>query len=90
MASLPLAGWQAYDHAGHMDAYRSSHARAGVAIASLASRIRETVGEMHYASTRLTALMISPEQSDQAPDTYAEFLFRTPGTLLHEPPARCR
>ena len=27
---------------------------------------------------------------DAAPDTYAEFLFRTSGLLLHEPSARAR
>ena len=73
-----------------MDAYRSSQARRASWIASLARRIRDTAGEMHYASTRVTTLRLSLEQSDQAPDTYAEFLLRTPGVLVHEPPARCR
>jgi hypothetical protein len=30
------------------------------------------------------------ENSGAAPDTYAEFLLRTSGVLLHEPPARKR
>ena len=47
---------------------------------------------MNYASARMMALRLSEglEQSDRAPDTYAEFLLRTPVTSLHEPPARCR
>ena len=47
---------------------------------------------MNYASMRVTALRLSEglEQSDRAPDTYAEFLLRTSVTSLHGPPARCR
>jgi hypothetical protein len=67
---------------------RSSFSR----VASLARRVRAVLAEMNYASTRATALMLSEglEQSDRAPDTYAEFLLRTSVTSLHEPPARCR
>ena len=61
-------------------------------VASLARRVRAVLAEMNYASARATALMLSEglEQSDRAPDTYAEFLLRTSVTSLHEPPARCR
>jgi hypothetical protein len=61
-------------------------------ITRIARRVRAVLSEMNYASTRATALMLSDglEQSDRAPDTYAEFLLRTSVTTLHEPPARCR
>jgi hypothetical protein len=42
----------------------------------------------------MTALRITPDaylpDRDKAADTYAEFLFRTSGPLLHEPPAARR
>jgi hypothetical protein len=60
------------------------------AIASLARRIQTTIGEMQYAADRAMQLKLSEGESDRAPDTYAEFLLRTSGTLLREPPARCR
>jgi hypothetical protein len=83
MASLPLAGAPRRIHAGHMDFST---------ITRIARRVRAVLSEMNYASTRATELMLSSglEQSDRAPDTYAEFLLRTPVTSLHEPPARCR
>jgi hypothetical protein len=61
-------------------------------ITRIARRVRAVLSEMNYAGTRATALMLSDglEQSDRAPDTYAEFLLRTSVTTLHEPPARCR
>ncbi len=61
-------------------------------MAGLARRIRDTLDEMNYASSRATAMMMSGgvEAGDQAPDTYAEFLLRTAGPARHEPPARCR
>ena len=57
-----------------------------------ARRVRAVLDEMNYASMRVTALRLSEglEQSDRAPDTYAEFLLRTSVTSLHEPPACCR
>ncbi len=50
------------------------------------------LAEMNYASARLTAMRLAQgvEQSDRAPDTYAEFLLRAPLAMPHEPPARCR
>ena len=61
-------------------------------LASLARRVQAVLREMNYASRRMTALRLSEglEQSERAPDTYAEFLLRTSVTSLHEPPARCR
>jgi hypothetical protein len=69
-----------------MDAYSSW-------VAGLARRIRDTLNEMNYASTRATEMLMYnvPEPGDKAPDTYAEFLLRTDAwPAQHEPPARCR
>ena len=47
--------------------------------------------EINWANKRMTALMLSyGAESDRAPDTYAEFLFRSRVTVFHEPPARRR
>ena len=87
MALLPMARTALVNDAGHMDFST---------LASLARRgfrgFQAVLSEMNYASARLTALRLSDglEQSDRAPDTYAEFLLRTSVTSLHEPPARCR
>ena len=60
---------------------------------SLASKIGAAVAEMNYAQRRLMVLRAAPDrylpQPQQAPATYDEFLARTAGPLLHEPPA-CR
>jgi hypothetical protein len=47
---------------------------------------------MHYATKRASELMLSYglAESDQPPDTYAEFLLRTRAAVRHEPPARRR
>ena len=54
----------------------------------VAKRIAEVVAECDYAQRRSFAIMTNPDSylidRDQAPDTYAEFLFRTSGGLLHE------
>lgn len=77
-----------------MDAYSSSSVPSERAswVVSLARRIHDTVSEMNYASSRLLELTLacSLAESDQAPDTYAEFLLRTSAVSLHEPPARRR
>ena len=61
-------------------------------VRSLARRVRAVLSEMNYASTRATEMLMynASEPGDKAPDTYAEFLFRTARPTLHEPPARCR
>ena len=57
--------------------------------ARIAQRIAKVVAECDYAQRRSFAIMTNPDSylmdRDQAPDTYAEFLFRTSGGLLHEP-----
>jgi hypothetical protein len=66
------------------------------ALRTLARRVGEVVAECNEAQTRLLMLRLNPDRyvlvSDQAPDTYREFLFRTSGVLVHEPSAtaRCR
>ena len=53
------------------------------------SRIAKVVAECDYAQRRSFAIMTNPDSyltdRDHAPDTYAEFLFRTSGGLLEEP-----
>ena len=57
----------------------------------LASRAASLIAECNEAQRRLIALWLAPDRyaadPDRAPDTYAEFLFRTSGWLLHEPAA---
>ncbi len=57
-------------------------------------KLADTVREMHEAQ-RLTLVLRTAtdryvQDSGAAPDTYDEFLTRTSGVLLHEPPARKR
>jgi hypothetical protein len=56
---------------------------------STGRRIADIVAECDYAQRRWFAIMTSPDsyltERDQAPDTYAEFLFRTSGALMDEP-----
>jgi hypothetical protein len=57
----------------------------------LAGRIAAAIAEMNEAQRRMTMLRASldryPFRPDEPPDTYNEFLARTSGRLLHEPPA---
>ena len=52
------------------------------------------VDECNYAQRRLLELQMDPERyvfaSWDAPDTYADFLARTSGPLVHEPSAADR
>ena len=54
-------------------------------------RVVAVVAEMDQAQRRLAALRTSPDRyllhPQEPPATYGEFLFRTSGPLLHEPPA---
>jgi hypothetical protein len=61
-------------------------------IIGLARRVRDVAREIHYANKWASAYLLSYglAETDQAPDTYAEFLLRTKATAVHEPPARCR
>jgi hypothetical protein len=54
-------------------------------------RVAAVIAECNYAQRRIAALRASPDgyltRPDLAPDTYREFLFRTSGSLVHEPSA---
>jgi hypothetical protein len=64
------------------------------AVRRLARRAAGVVAECNSAQRRLTQLRLSPDRyapdSQHAPDSYREFLFRTSGMLRHEPSARAR
>jgi hypothetical protein len=61
---------------------------------SAALTIASVVSECNDATRVMTQLSSAPDRylpnSGQAPDDYAEFLFRTSGPLAHEPSARRR
>jgi len=63
-------------------------------LARFARRIAGVMAEVDYAQRRMTALTTSADlylaDGDDAPDTYAEFLFRASSPLLHEPAAAGR
>jgi hypothetical protein len=63
-------------------------------IATMARRVADIIAECNYAQRRMTILKTAPDAyfitRGQAPDDYAEFLFRTSGALLHEPDASHR
>ena len=63
-------------------------------ISALARRVGGFFAECNYAQRRLAILNLAPDAyaitGDEAPDDYAEFLFRTSGMLLREPDARHR
>ena len=60
----------------------------------LFGKIAAVVGEMNEAQRRMIILRSAPDRyllnSHEAPATYHEFLGRTSGPLLHEPPASRR
>ena len=57
----------------------------------IARRIAAVLAEIGYAQRRLDAIRMNADSylpdADKAPQTYAEFRFRTSGMLLHEPSA---
>jgi len=52
------------------------------------------IAECNEATRLMTELNMAPDhyvfRSRTMPDTYAEFLYRTSGPLMHEPTARAR
>jgi hypothetical protein len=60
----------------------------------LASNITAVIREMNEAQRRISVLRTAQDryliEPDEPPGTYAEFLGRTSGVLLHEPSARAR
>jgi hypothetical protein len=65
-----------------------------ITVRRVAGRLAGVVREMNEGQRRMlvlrTAMDRYVENPGAAPDTYAEFLLRTSGVLLHEPPARKR
>jgi hypothetical protein len=63
-------------------------------LTGIARKIVAVIRECNEAQRRMTAIRTSPDRyavrPDAAPDTYAEFLFRASGMLVHEPSARAR
>jgi hypothetical protein len=61
------------------------------ALVRFARRVADLVAECNYAQRRSFTLLTAPDaylaDRDEAPDDYAEFLFRTSSGLLHEPAA---
>jgi len=55
-----------------------------------ARALADVVRECNYAQRRLLELRLFGRDGDRAPDTYAEFLFRSRAALWREPSARCR
>ncbi|HSZ46787.1 MAG TPA: hypothetical protein VK823_15720 [Streptosporangiaceae bacterium] len=59
----------------------------------IASRLASIVAECNYAQRRMLELRLDPDRyvfGSAAPDTYAEFLARASGALIHEPAAADR
>jgi hypothetical protein len=63
-------------------------------IRRLAHLISDTFAEEIHAQRLLNSLLSAPDhyvfRRPAVPDSYAEFLYRTSGALLHEPTARER
>jgi hypothetical protein len=64
------------------------------ALTRFGRRVADLIAECNYAQRRVFMLQTNPDafltDRDKAPDEYAEFLFRTSSTQLHEPAAACR
>jgi hypothetical protein len=60
----------------------------------VAGKLADAVREMNEAQRLMLVMRTTTDQYIEkpgaAPDTYDEFLARTSGVLLHEPPARKR
>lgn len=65
-----------------------------LAVRHAAQTVAAVVRECNYASRRLGELRLCPDRraaaGNRAPDSYAEFLWRSPVALWREPPARRR
>lgn len=60
----------------------------------VAAAVAAVVRECNDASRRMLELRLYPDvraaDGDRAPDTYADFLWRSQGSVWREPPARRR
>jgi len=77
-----------------MDAYTSptSPSHRASWIVCVARRVQHSALEWHHASKLASELLLTygVRETNQAPETYAEFKLRSPVAARHEPPARCR
>jgi len=77
-----------------MDVYSSSSppSRRASWIVRFARRVYHVCSEINRANQRASRLLLAYglAESDRAPDTYAEFLLRSRGTILREPAASRR
>lgn len=102
MTSLPLSGRARLSETEVMSS-ENSRSTGSVSsgrrswpqlLRSVSLSIAAAVAECHRATLTMTQLRLAPDRymphSAQAPDDYAEFLFRTSGPLRHEPTARQR
>jgi hypothetical protein len=97
MSSLPLFRPALISETGVMSSTESvspNHRSWSQLLRSAALTIASVVSECNRASRMMTQVRLAPDRylpdSGQAPDDYAEFLFRTSGPLAHEPSARQR
>ncbi len=69
-------------------------ARPTTGLARIGRRVADVVAEINYAQRLVFTLRTTPDayitDRDRAPDSYAEFLYRTSSPLLHEPSAAAR
>ncbi len=71
-------------------------ARPTTGLARIGRRVADVVAEIDYAQRRVFTLRTTPDayitdrDRDRAPDSYAEFLYRTSSPLLREPTAADR
>lgn len=97
MTSLPLFATPATIETGFMSSTKSvspHHRSWSQLLRSASHTIASVVTECNRASRAMAQLSQAPDRylpdSSQAPDNYAEFLFRTSGPLTHEPSAKQR
>ncbi|MBO0816523.1 MAG: hypothetical protein J2P30_15445 [Actinobacteria bacterium] len=75
---------------------RNDHRSPGTmqAVRHAARAVADVVRECNYATSRLRELRLFPDiraaNGDCAPDTYADFLWRSSVAVWHEPSARRR
>jgi hypothetical protein len=72
----------------------NSTGRLSLRMRGLARKVAARIRECNDAQRHMAMINSAPDRfmtrSSAAPDTYAEFLFRTSGRLLAEPSARAR
>ena len=94
MALLPLTVRPAVGEASGMSDNDRRSSGKMQAVRHAARTVAAVIRECNYATSRLRELRLFPDiraaGGDRAPDTYADFLWRSPVALWREPPARRR